>query len=71
MSSQLGRLIPQLRIPVQPKYRPLRNPQGSYGRLKNLRGTVTALLRDERVEMQYDRLDEARGYAERVSCSWE
>ncbi|KAF0310732.1 39S ribosomal protein L17, mitochondrial [Amphibalanus amphitrite] len=66
MTSQLGRLIPQLRIPVQPKYRPLRNVEGSYGRLKNLRSTVTALVRDERVEMQYIRLDEARGYAERV-----
>ncbi|XP_043207402.1 39S ribosomal protein L17, mitochondrial-like [Amphibalanus amphitrite] len=66
MTSQLGRLIPQLRIPVQPKYRPLRNVEGSYGRLKNLRSTVTALVRDERVEMQYIRLDEARGYAERL-----
>ncbi|XP_037090342.1 39S ribosomal protein L17, mitochondrial-like [Pollicipes pollicipes] len=64
--SQLGRLIPQLRVPVRPTYRKLRNPEGSYGRLKNLRGTVTALVRDERVEMPLDRLDEARGYAERL-----
>jgi len=66
MSSQLGRLIPQLRVPVKPKYKKLSNIQGSYGRLKNLRRVVTALVRDERIEMPHMVLDEARGYAERL-----
>lgn len=43
--------------------------QGPEGRLKKLRATVTALVKYERVELQYPRADEARGYAERVSHS--
>jgi len=41
-------------------------PEGPAGRLKALRATVTALLKYERIELYYNRADEARGYAERV-----
>jgi large subunit ribosomal protein L17 len=40
------------------------------GRLNKLRKTVTALIKHERLEMNYNRADEARGYAERVRVAF-
>lgn len=39
---------------------------GPLGRIERLRRVVTALMRYERLESYYGRLDEARGYAERL-----
>lgn len=66
MSQQLKRLIPQLQVPIKPVYRRLRNPEGSHGRLKRLRALVTNVVRDERIFGNYNGLDEARPYVERL-----
>ena len=60
----------QLKIAVAPRYRKLRNPDGPEGRLLKLRKSVTALFKYERLEMHYNRADETRGYAERVSVKF-
>ena len=40
---------------------------GPTGRINKMRKLVTGLLRHERIEGKHPYLDEARGYAERVS----
>lgn len=59
----------QLRIAVKPHVKKLRNPEGQEGRLKKLRKTVNALIKHERIELNYPRADEARQYAERVKLA--
>ncbi|CAD7002876.1 unnamed protein product [Ceratitis capitata] len=61
--ADVSKLMSQLRIAVKP-HRNLRNPDGPEGRLLKLRKTVTALVKHERIELYYNRADEARGYAE-------
>lgn len=65
--AEVTKLMSQLKIAVSPRYRKLRNPDGPEGRLLKLRKSVTALFKYERLEMHYNRADETRGYAERVS----
>lgn len=65
--ADVSKLVSQLRIKVSPIYRRLKNSEGPKGRIDKLRKTVTALIKFERLEMNYNRADEARGYAERVS----
>lgn len=65
--AQVSKLMSQLRIAVKPHVKKLRNPEGPEGRLKKLRKTVNALIKHERIELNYPRADEARQYAERVS----
>ena len=65
--ADVSKLISQLRIEVRPRHRNLKNPRGPLGRMFNLRQTVTALIKFERIEVFEQRADEARGYAERVS----
>uniref|UniRef100_A0A1A9VZ02 Large ribosomal subunit protein bL17m n=1 Tax=Glossina austeni TaxID=7395 RepID=A0A1A9VZ02_GLOAU len=62
--ADVSKLMSQLRISIQANKRHLKNPQGPEGRLLKLRKTVTALLKHERIELYYNRADEARGYAE-------
>ncbi|XP_076028621.1 mitochondrial ribosomal protein L17 [Oratosquilla oratoria] len=64
--AEIRKLIPALRCVVQPKYRKFGNPKGPEGRLLMLRKTVTSLVKNERIELNYHRADEARGYAERL-----
>ena len=52
------------------RHRNLRNKQGVEGRLKRISNTVTALVREERIEVSYQRGDEARAYLERVCIYW-
>lgn len=66
--AEVSKLMSQLRINIQAKPRRIKNPDGPEGRLMKMRKTVTALLKYERLEMNTNRADEARGYAERVSC---
>lgn len=65
--ADVTKLVSKLRFKVQPKYRRLRNVDGPEGRLLKIRKTVTALIKYERLELNYHRADECRGYAERVS----
>lgn len=65
--AEVAKLMSQLKIAVSPRHRIMKNRAGPEGRLKNLRKTVTALFKYERLELNYNRADEARGYAERVS----
>lgn len=61
----LEKLINKLRYNVKPRRR-LRQPQGPEGRLLKLRKTLTALIKYERLELNYPRGDETRGYADQV-----
>lgn len=61
----LEKLVNKLRYNVKPR-RKLRNPQGLEGRLLKLRKTLTALIKYERLELNYPRGDEARGYVDQV-----
>lgn len=65
--ADVTKLVSRLRVPVSAHVRKLKNPDGPEGRLRKLRKTVTALIKYERIELNYNRADEARGYAERVS----
>lgn len=65
--ADITKLVSKLRIKVPPTHRRLRNPEGPEGRLNRLRKTVTGLIKYERIELNYNRADEARQYAERVS----
>ncbi|XP_055857624.1 39S ribosomal protein L17, mitochondrial [Episyrphus balteatus] len=62
--AEVSKLMSQLRIAVRPNKRHLKNPDGPEGRLIKLRKTVTALVKHERIELYYNRADEARGYVE-------
>ncbi|EDV95513.1 39S ribosomal protein L17, mitochondrial [Drosophila grimshawi] len=62
--AEVSKLISQLRITMRPNKRHLKNSEGPEGRLLKLRKTVTALVKHERIELFYNRADEARGYAE-------
>lgn len=64
--AEVVKLMSQLKFAIQPKHRVMKNPLGPEGRLMKMRKTVTALLKYERLELMYNRGDEARGYAERV-----
>lgn len=59
-------MIPAVRVAINARHRKFSNPKGPEGRLLMLRKTVTELVKLERIELNYHRADEARGYAERV-----
>lgn len=65
--ADISKIVSKLRIKIPPEPRRLRNLQGPEGRLNKLRKTVTGLIKYERIELNYNRGDEARQYAERVS----
>lgn len=64
--ADVAKLIAQLKIAIRPRHRNLKNINGAEGRLLKLRKTVTAIIKHERIELNYQRADEARGYVERV-----
>ncbi|KAI8432168.1 hypothetical protein MSG28_004632 [Choristoneura fumiferana] len=64
--AEVAKLVSKLRIKVPPQPRKLRNIQGPQGRLDKLRKTVTGLIKHERIELNSNRADEARQYAERL-----
>ncbi|XP_050071171.1 39S ribosomal protein L17, mitochondrial [Anopheles maculipalpis] len=64
--AEVTKLMSQLRVAIRPRHRNLKNSDGPEGRLNKLRKTVTALVKHERIELNYQRADEARGYAERL-----
>lgn len=65
--AEVSKLMSQLRVAIPAKHRKLRNIDGPEGRLRKLRKTVTALIKHERIELNWVRADEARAYAERVN----
>lgn len=67
--ADVSKLVSKLKIKVNPRLRKFRTPRGPEGRLDTLRKTVTALIKHERIELNYPRADEARMYAERVKYS--
>ncbi|XP_065081180.1 large ribosomal subunit protein bL17m-like [Ochlerotatus camptorhynchus] len=64
--AEVAKLMSQLKVAIQPRHRNLKNIDGPEGRLDKLRKTVTALIKHERIELNYQRADEARGYTERL-----
>ncbi|XP_045605675.1 large ribosomal subunit protein bL17m [Procambarus clarkii] len=64
--AEIRKLIPALRVAIQGKHRKFSSPKGPEGRLHMLRTSVSHLIRDERIELYYNRADETRGYAERL-----
>lgn len=64
--ANVTKLVSKLNIHVPPRARKLKNPAGPEGRLLKLRKTLTALIKYERLELNFNRAEEARGYAERV-----
>ncbi|XP_065560594.1 large ribosomal subunit protein bL17m-like [Artemia franciscana] len=63
---ELTKLVSSLKIRVNPKPLKMSNARGPEGRLIRLRKTVTALVKYERVEINWHKGQEARGYAERL-----
>lgn len=61
--ANVERLVSSLRYKVQPRRR-LPNLQGPSGRIRKIQKTLTALLKYERIEMNYPRADETRGYVD-------
>ncbi|KAH9381775.1 hypothetical protein HPB48_010594 [Haemaphysalis longicornis] len=51
---------------VTHRHRNLRNVKGPVGRVEKIKATLTALFKHERIELNYPRADEVRGYAERL-----
>jgi len=64
--AEIRKLIPALRVPIQARKRKMSQPQGPEGRMNMMRATVTQLVKDERIELNYPRADESRGYMERL-----
>ncbi|XP_065076027.1 large ribosomal subunit protein bL17m-like [Ochlerotatus camptorhynchus] len=64
--AEVAKLMSQLKVAIRPRHRNLKNIDGPEGRLDKLRKTVTALIKHERIELNYQRADEARGYTERL-----
>lgn len=56
----------RLRINYLSRHRNLKQIDGPEGRINKLRKTVTGLIKNERIELNFARADEARGYAERL-----
>ncbi|XP_014670453.1 PREDICTED: 39S ribosomal protein L17, mitochondrial-like [Priapulus caudatus] len=57
---------PRLKFQILPKIRNLSTPEGPLGRIKQLQKLVGAIIQYERIESQWSRADEARGYVERL-----
>ncbi|KYN01766.1 39S ribosomal protein L17, mitochondrial [Cyphomyrmex costatus] len=59
-------LVNKLRYNVKPR-RKFRNIDGPEGRLRKFQKTLTALIKYERLELNYQRADETRGYVDQAS----
>ncbi|XP_014242424.1 39S ribosomal protein L17, mitochondrial [Cimex lectularius] len=63
---ELTHLVSRLRIRYNARHRNLKNPEGPKGRLDILKKIVGGLVKCERIQLNYMKADEARGYAERL-----
>lgn len=66
--AEVSKLVSKLRMNIKPEHRRLKNLKGPEGRIDKLRKTVTGLIKFERIELNINRGDEARQYAERVTA---
>lgn len=66
--TKVAKLVSKLRFQIQPRHRNLKNIKGPEYRLERIGQQITALLKYERIEMNWIMADETRGYAERVSA---
>ncbi|KOC63344.1 39S ribosomal protein L17, mitochondrial [Habropoda laboriosa] len=64
--ANVEKLVSKLRYNVRPTPRKLKNPDGPEGRLRKIQKTLTAVINYERIELNYARADETRGYVERL-----
>ncbi|OAD58378.1 39S ribosomal protein L17, mitochondrial, partial [Eufriesea mexicana] len=64
--ANVEKLVSRLRYNVGSKPRKLKNQNGPEGRLHKIRKTLTAVIKYERIELNYARADETRGYVERL-----
>lgn len=64
--ANVTKLVSKLNIHVPARPRRLKNPAGPEGRLLKLRKTLTALIKYERIELNFNRAEETRGYVERL-----
>ncbi|XP_053986612.1 39S ribosomal protein L17, mitochondrial [Hylaeus volcanicus] len=64
--AKIEKLIPRIRYKITPEARKLRNLDGPEGRITKIKKTLTALIKYERIELNYNRADETRGYVERL-----
>lgn len=65
VNTELPKVVSKLRYNVKDRRR-FSNPEGPEGRHDKIRKTITALLKHERIELNYYLGDESRGYAERL-----
>lgn len=64
--ANVSKLVSQIKLKVPPRHRNLKSVDGPEGRMNKLRKTVTALIKFERLELNFNRADESRLYVERV-----
>ncbi|KAF3425366.1 hypothetical protein E2986_07770 [Frieseomelitta varia] len=64
--AKIEKLVSRLRYNVGSKPRKLKNVDGPEGRLRKIKKTLTAVIKYERIELNYARADETRGYVERL-----
>lgn len=67
--ANVEKLVSKLKFNVKSDPRRMRNVDGPEGRLRKIQKTLTALIKYERIELNYNRADETRGYVERVGIS--
>lgn len=63
--ANIEKLVSKLRYNVKSR-RQFRNPEGPLGRLRKFQKTLTALIKYERLELNYTRADETRGYVDQA-----
>lgn len=63
--ANIEHLVSKLRYNVKPRRR-FSNPEGPLGRLRKFQKTLTALIKYERLELNYMRADETRGYVDQA-----
>lgn len=64
--ANVDKLVSKLRFKINPQRRKLQNVDGPEGRLRKIQKTLTALIKYERLELNFPRADETRGYVEQV-----
>lgn len=63
--ANVEKLVSKLKYNVRPR-RKFRTPEGPEGRLRKLQKTLTALIKYERLELNYPIADETRGYVDQA-----
>jgi len=66
-AADITKTMSKLNILAKSTNRLMKNESGAQGRLAKLRKTISALFKYERLELNYNRADEARAYTEMVT----